>query len=75
MSISPTVLPVAWSIAYSYARSQRANEPTAGAWADHVAKAGVTELAADQFAYRQWFDDMVDQGRRLLVELNPPAAA
>ena len=75
MRTSPTVLSIAWPIAYSYARSQRANEPTAGAWADHVAKTGATELAADQFAYRQWFDDMCDQARRLLAELDLLAAA
>lgn len=75
MPTSPTVLSIAWPIAYSYARSQRANVPTAGAWADHVAEIGATELAADQFAYRQWFEDMCDQARRLLAELDLLAAA
>ena len=69
------VLCIAWPVAYAFARSQRANEPTAGSWADHVAETGDAHLATDLFAYRQWFDDMCDQARRLIADLDLFAAA
>ena len=75
MPTSPTVLSIAWPIAYSYARSQRANEPTARMWAAHIAETGATERATDEFAYRQWFEEVCDQARRLLAELDLLAAA
>jgi hypothetical protein len=67
---APTVLSIAWPLAYAFARSQRANEPMAGWWADHIAETGATELAADEFAYRQWFDEVCDQARRLIADLD-----
>ncbi|MFD5509038.1 hypothetical protein ACFWIB_14845 [Streptomyces sp. NPDC127051] len=68
-------LSIAWPVAYAFARSQLANEPTASCWANHVAETGTTHEAADQFAYRQWFDDMCDQARRLIADLDALASA
>lgn len=67
---APTVLSIAWSAAYAFARSQPANEPTASSWADHIAETGAMHLATDVYAYRQWFEDMVDQARRLIADLD-----
>ncbi|WP_392838627.1 hypothetical protein [Streptomyces sp. LN500] len=70
MKTASTVLSIAWPVAYAFARSQRANEPVASCWADYVDESGATHIATDLFAYRQWFEDMCDQARRLIADLD-----